>query len=141
MRIDRPKNSIRRIALTPMIDVVFLLLAFFMLASTFSKVQTRPFALGDGGKGAAEQSAPPLAIVLKTAGAITLDGIEIDPDALERGVRRARAARPDRGVTIEPEAGVTVQVLVNFLDRVEAMDVGAVQLVRRLTEDGAGGAN
>ena len=37
MRIDEPRRISRPIPLTPLIDVVFLLLMFFMLSTTFSK--------------------------------------------------------------------------------------------------------
>ena len=38
----------RRISLTPMIDVVFLLLVFFMLAARFGQEQAIPLAIGAG---------------------------------------------------------------------------------------------
>jgi biopolymer transport protein ExbD len=37
MRIEGPRHISRPIALTPLIDVVFLLLMFFMLSTTFAK--------------------------------------------------------------------------------------------------------
>ena len=37
MRIDGPRRIARPIPLTPLIDVVFLLLMFFMLSTTFAK--------------------------------------------------------------------------------------------------------
>jgi len=131
MQIGQRKHPIRRIALTPMIDVVFLLLAFFLLASTFSRVQTRPFALDGGSETTAERQTPPLAIILKENGALRLDGTALEADALEPALSRQMAADPARAVTIEPEDGVTVQALLDLLDRVEAMAVRSVRLVYR----------
>ena len=131
MQIDRRRHSIRRIALTPMIDVVFLLLAFFLLASTFSRVQTRPFVLDGGSETRAERQTPPLAIILKENGALTLNGTALEPGALEPALSRQMAADPARAVTIEPENGVTVQALLDLLDRVEALAVRSVRLVYR----------
>ena len=37
MQLSRPRPSARRISLTPLIDVVFLLLIFFMVSTTFTK--------------------------------------------------------------------------------------------------------
>ncbi len=42
MRLNRTAHQRRPIALTPLIDVVFLLLVFFMLASTFLKHTSLP---------------------------------------------------------------------------------------------------
>ncbi len=44
-----PRPSRRRPNLTPMIDVVFLLLVFFMLASQFGRPQALPL-FGGGGR-------------------------------------------------------------------------------------------
>ena len=53
----------RRASLTPMIDVVFLLLVFFMLAARFGMPQVLPVTLGGGG-GAAYDGPPRLVTVL-----------------------------------------------------------------------------
>ena len=44
MRLNDPAPRRRAINLTPLIDVVFLLLVFFMLASTFLKFTTLPIS-------------------------------------------------------------------------------------------------
>lgn len=76
-----PRRS-RRPSLTPMIDVVFLLLVFFMLASQFG--QDASVRLSGAGAGAA-YSGPPRLIDIAPDG-LTLNGMGIDiaglPDAL-----------------------------------------------------------
>ena len=68
----------RRMSLTPMIDVVFLLLVFFMLAARFGT--EGGIALSVPG-GAIEQSGPPrLVDVYPTR--VTLNGVSLRPDAL-----------------------------------------------------------
>jgi biopolymer transport protein ExbB len=49
VRLRRPRIR-RRISLTPMIDVVFLLLVFFMLAARFGQDQALPLAIGTGAR-------------------------------------------------------------------------------------------
>ena len=51
MKLRRHNARSSRISLTPLIDVVFLLLVFFMLASTFLRLQFLP--IDTGGPGAA----------------------------------------------------------------------------------------
>ncbi|MFP7673624.1 ExbD/TolR family protein [Marivita sp. S0852] len=67
----------RRIGLTPMIDVVFLLLVFFMLAARFGTTDALPLSLA--GAGASDYDGPPrLLTVLPDA--LWLNGIEVtDP--------------------------------------------------------------
>lgn len=76
-----PRRS-RRPSLTPMIDVVFLLLVFFMLASRFG--QDSALTLSAAGGGAAYQGPPRLVVVSETG--LQLNGqplaIEDLPDRL-----------------------------------------------------------
>ena len=53
-----PRRRPRRMSLTPMIDVVFLLLIFFMLASRFGMDAVLPIAGGSEGAGSDWQGAP-----------------------------------------------------------------------------------
>ncbi len=51
MRLNRPVRRRGVMNLTPLIDVVFLLLVFFMLASTFLKFGSVPLETAGGGAG------------------------------------------------------------------------------------------
>lgn len=48
MQIDSPARKRNLISLTPLIDIVFILLVFFMLASTFSQWSFLGIAIGEG---------------------------------------------------------------------------------------------
>ena len=52
MKLPQSQRFRPRISLTPLIDVVFLLLVFFMLASTFLKFNYLPLTAGGEGAGA-----------------------------------------------------------------------------------------
>ena len=54
MRLNEPVRVKRTIGLTPLIDVVFLLLVFFMLASTFLKFGTVRLETAGAGGGVAD---------------------------------------------------------------------------------------
>ena len=70
----------RRPDLTPMIDVVFLLLVFFMLASRFVSETTIPIAAAQGDGGAWQG---PLRLVdLGAEGALALNGLPVAPEDL-----------------------------------------------------------
>lgn len=68
----------RRPSLTPMIDVVFLLLVFFMLASRFGIDMTIPLGLAGGGSG---WSGPPRLIQVE-ADSLALNGVVMEAQAL-----------------------------------------------------------
>lgn len=56
MQLSQARRTPRRISLTPLIDVVFLLLIFFMLSSTFLKFTTINIAGGNAGAGQGDVS-------------------------------------------------------------------------------------
>ena len=62
--MPRALRARRRLSLTPLIDVIFLLLLFFMLTSTFSKFSEVELASGGAGQGGASADAPPLFLQL-----------------------------------------------------------------------------
>ncbi|PCD77550.1 ExbD/TolR family protein [Pseudothioclava arenosa] len=73
-RFDQPAPR-RRPDLTPMIDVVFLLLVFFMLVSRFSG-ETSLALTPAGGSGAGEWQGPPRVVEIWADGRVLLNGIE-----------------------------------------------------------------
>ncbi len=92
---DEPRMT-TRIGLTPLIDVVFLLLVFFMLASTFLKFNYLPLIAG--GEGVAAPSLSETVIVrVRAGGALDVNGEPASADDLparldmwvERGAKRA----------------------------------------------------
>jgi len=96
MKLPQAQRTSARISLTPLIDVVFLLLVFFMLASTFLKFNYLP--LTAGGKGAGAPSLGETVIVrVQPGGALDVNGEPVSAKALpaqldawaERGVKRA----------------------------------------------------
>ncbi|KGF69171.1 hypothetical protein LL06_12385 [Hoeflea sp. BAL378] len=93
MRIDLPVRRHSRLSLTPLIDVIFLLLLFFMLSSTFSRYSEIAVA---GGGGAAGPASRPDVILSVARDGLKLNGMvspltEIDgrlADLKEAGAER-----------------------------------------------------
>lgn len=139
MRIAAPGHKIKRIALTPMIDVVFLLLAFFLLSSTFTKTTVRPLSLQGSDAQQRETPSPPVVVVLMGDGAITLDGQPVTRSELRDALTSALAAAPERPLTIEPQSGVSVQALVAVMDDARGAGAKSIQLLRRPETSGLPG--
>lgn len=75
----------RRLSLTPMIDIVFLLIVFFMLAAGFSP--DRRLSVSAGGQGVAEYTGPPRLVDIHD-GYILLNGIETPREELADALNR-----------------------------------------------------
>jgi len=107
----------RGLSLTPLVDVIFLLLLFFMLASSFSRQVELDLAATAAGAPGPE--APPLFLRLEPSG-LSLNGVALDLDALPAALADPRAAPPVEDgalplVMVSLRDGVTAQRLVDLL--------------------------
>jgi len=113
------------ISLTPLIDVVFILLVFFMLASSFMDWRTLSLDTAAAGAPAPAEEAP-FTVQIETD-ALRLNGDAITLAAL---IEAARARRPAaQPVSLQPMAETRVQAVVRVLDALNAAGVGPLKLV------------
>jgi biopolymer transport protein ExbD len=119
-----PRRPPRRPSLTPMIDVVFLLLVFFMLAARFGIQGALPLTLGTPGA-AANYSGPPRLVDVRPA-ALALNGVAVDEAALIADLSRLTEA-PDDPILLRPRDEADLQRLVEVLESLR--DAGFTRLV------------
>ncbi|RGP36610.1 ExbD/TolR family protein [Pseudotabrizicola alkalilacus] len=118
---DRPR---RRPNLTPMIDVVFLLLVFFMLASRFGVDRAVPLSLpGSGGS----YSGPPRLVELSAEG-LRLNGRAIAPEDLAAALT-ALMDSPTDAIVLRPQDGADLQALVVLMETLGAAGFSRLVLV------------
>jgi biopolymer transport protein ExbD len=122
--IEAPTRR-RRPDLTPMIDVVFLLLVFFMLSSQFSRDVSIPLLTG-GGAGAAWEG--PLRLVdVGEGGAVKLNGSTLPSGDLAPQLRMLMAGDEDP-VALRGR-GASTQDLVDVMDHLRAAGVTRLVVV------------
>lgn len=94
------------INLTPMIDVVFLLVIFFLVGSKFEGQEERVNVNVPGNAQARAMTRGPDERIVEVAldGSITLDGVAMDAETLFQTLQQQRAAYPDLGVAVRGEA-------------------------------------
>lgn len=113
----------RRISLTPMIDVVFLLLVFFMLAARFGVEGT--VTLNLGAESADYQGPPRLLDVFP--GDIRLNGVPIETDALIAALS-SLTSQPDDAIVLRARDGADVQRLLDLVESLNAAGFSALAL-------------
>ena len=121
-----PRRHPRRMSLTPMIDVVFLLLIFFMLSSRFGMDAVLPIAGGAEGAGSAWQGAPRLVQI--GADDLALNGNPVAPANLAAALA---PLMPEGGgaVILRPAEGADLQRVVGVMDRLRAVGFDDLILV------------
>lgn len=122
MHIDSGAHPKRRlISLTPLIDVVFILLVFFMLASSFMEWRLVDLQLGGEGGGEVDPSA---ARVQLTAEGIRHEDRLWEVDELLARLEGQGAER----IRLEVGKGVTLQRAVDLMTRLRTLPGASVSL-------------
>lgn len=115
MRIDTPIRRGRRLSLTSLIDVIFLLLLFFMLSSTFTKFSEVEITGGSSGFNTSS-SRPDIMINLTEAG-WRINGVQISNENSELELLRLFTSGAKSAVILIRDE-VSSQMLVSAVETV-----------------------
>ena len=122
-----PSVTRRRISLTPLIDVVFILLVFFMLETTFlTEAEVAVAAESQGGAASAEQ---PLQLELLDADWVWLNGERVAYSQWQAALD-ALSIDPSARVQLRTAQRIPVQRVVDVIDALNTRDITRVSLGR-----------
>ena len=128
MRLDVPRRGRSVVGLTSLIDVIFLLLLFFMLSSTFSRYSQLDLGVAGVGAGVGGER-PKLIIGVLEDGSLRLNGRVIPGSDLATEI----AALVDKDVkraVVVPKGDVRLQQLVSTLEALKQTSLQSVSLAR-----------
>ena len=114
MQIDVAPRRKRSVSLTPLIDVVFNLLLFFMLASSLARWSG--LELATGSEAAAPDDVPSADVYLLTTGEMRYRGDTLALAALAEQLRRELEAGEIASVILRAEDDVRLEALVESFD-------------------------
>jgi len=124
MGMEEEENEIN---LTPMLDVVFIMLIFFIVTATFIKeagIQVeRPDAVT-----ADTQDDAAILVAISAIDEIWIDRKKRDPRAVRAILERMRAENPKGGMVIQADEESTNETLVIVLEAAKAAGVSNVAL-------------
>lgn len=121
MRKQRVSQQMEEAAidLTPMLDVVFIMLIFFIVTTSFVKEAgvdvNRPSAATAESKEGAS-----ILIAITELGEVWIDGRRIDVRSVRANVERLRAESPDGAVVIQADKASQTGTLVAVMDQIRA---------------------
>lgn len=120
------------IDLTPMLDVVFIMLIFFIVTASFVKEQTINVNVPDPNQ--AEQPPNPdspesILIMVSAQNDITIDGRRVDLRAVRSLVAQKKAESPESSVVVRAHEDSSAETYVGIADAAYAANVGGVSLV------------
>jgi len=115
------------VSLTPLIDVVFILLLFFMLASSFTDLHS--IVLDAPAQGQTRPAMQGALLVDVRLDGVRFAGQYVGIEELTQRVKIALADQPDRRVLVRPAGGVILQDAVRILDALSAAGVTELSLM------------
>ena len=130
-RTSRPKALI---SLVPMIDVMLILLVFFMVTSTYLNLDMIPAAdrseepVQPAGSGASGGGT--ILIRIGADGQPVIRGDVVSGDALHRVLRTEMEARPGTQVLILPSGAARSQALISVMDSATRAGVTRLRVIR-----------
>lgn len=119
MHIENTLKKRRRLSLTSLIDVIFLLLLFFMLSSTFTRFAEVDIAAGRAGSNVQTAKAPDIFIRLDRDGSWKINGAELAVEGAMEELARLQQKGAKTAIIVVRD-NVTSQELIDALERIRA---------------------
>lgn len=117
------------ISLTPLIDVVFILLVFFMLASNF--LEWRSINLNAPAESTGRGSSIEGSILVEIrADGLRMSGLPISLEELGTKISDQMNTSPELGIFVKPAPSVTLQETVAILDVLTAAGASNISLIK-----------
>lgn len=126
MRIGRNlEEENPELNMTPMIDVVFQLIIFFMVATKFAEIERDLRVNPPAAKHVQAVTAAPRELIINVTkdGAYLINGVEYPLADLEALIARAVQENPDQAVVVRGDRRVILQLPVDILNLCEKYEV------------------
>ena len=119
--------------LTPMLDVVFIMLIFFIVTASFVKEAgidvNRPDA-----QTAEKKAQGNILVAISSGGQIWIDKRQVDPRALRANIERLKAENPQGAVVIQADKESKNGLLVKVMDAARLAGIENVSLAASETD-------
>ena len=111
----RMEDDEQEINITPMLDVVFIMLIFFIVTASFVKESgievDRPSAVT-----AVVKEKGNILVAITESGEIWIDRRAVDPRAIRANIERLHAENPQGSVVIQADKNSTTEMLIQVMD-------------------------
>ncbi len=105
--------------IAPLIDIVFLLLVFFMLTSTFLVPEAIELELPESASATVSEITP-ITVSLNANGELSLNGKSLQLDELRLSIQPLITDNSDAAITLKSDARTEVQQLLSVMDEIRA---------------------
>lgn len=139
MKFQRSKRVEPGIDITPFVDVVFLLVIFFMVSTTFTRESRLTLQLPTADVAPSEASEQSIEISVDREGNYAINGIALvnrQRDTLVRGLRELAAGNTDTPLTISADGKASHQAVITAMDAAGKAGFGHLNITTQQPEAG-----
>ena len=104
------------IDLTPMLDVVFIMLIFFIVTATFVKEVGIDVNSPDKNQNVQDADKQSIVVQITSRDRIRIRGRDVDFRAVRANIERLHAENPDAPVVVQPHADSTTETIIHVMD-------------------------
>ena len=126
-RYSNDSSDEAAIDMTPMLDIVFIMLIFFIVTTSFVKEAglevNRPTA-----SSAQTVKKGNIMVAIGAAGDVWVDKRRIEVDAVRANIERLRAESPDGAVVIQADTEANAGVVVKVMDQIKMAGVESISI-------------
>jgi biopolymer transport protein ExbD len=117
------------INITPMLDIVFIMLIFFIVTTSFVKEKglevSRPSSAPPK---EVKQDKGPIVLKIDSSGLISLQGRILEPRAVQANLEREKAEKPTSPLIVAAHPEADTEALVTILDAARAVGIDSVSV-------------
>ena len=137
---NRPREE-PEVIITPLIDIVFLLLIFFMVSTTFQRDSALSIALPEASTEATSVTERPIEVSVDVQGRYYVNGVQLvnrSSDTLRLALKHAAEGRDAPQVIINADAKATVQAMITVMDAARQLGLVNLTFPTQLMEESTG---
>jgi len=126
--LENQEEEENEINLTPMLDVVFIMLIFFIVTASFIKEAGLDVNRPDAPVTESKPEDANILVMITATNEIWIDRRLIDPRAVRANIERLHAENPEGSVVIQPNKKSTNKMLVIVMDAAREAGVYSISL-------------
>lgn len=120
-------NEENDIDITPMLDVVFIMLIFFIVTATFVKESGIDVSRPDA-ETASKQNRVGILVAINSNSEVWINRREVDLAAVRANIERLRAENPQGGAVIQADKDSETGVLIEVMDQIRLGGVTQISI-------------
>ncbi len=113
--------------MTPMLDIVFIMLIFFIVTTSFVK-ESGVTVSSPQAETASQQENANIFIAITATGEVWIDRRPVDPRSVRAIVARLHADNPEGSVIIQSDEDASTRMLVDVMDQVRLAGIEAIAI-------------